>query len=417
MNNYSETSLANGLRVITNENLSSDVVTLSAWIRCGSRYESNGQLGYAHLLEHMLSKGTKNRPTSFAVHVDKDRYGASYNALTGSDYIYFVIQVTAKHVEKMFELLADIVLNPIFNPDTLTNEIKVVLEELSGAQEDHTTRSWIISTNKFFANHPLAHDPWGKAGDITKATSKQLIGYHSAFFIPNRAAIVVSGNLSHDETIILSQKYFGEWLSKSVGDKEDLHHHTLSDNYWFEKADINKTYIVLNYLTPDASRKREIAALNIIANYLNYGQSSLLSQELRNKKGLIYNLWVGNAVYSDAGRFAITTSTLDPEETIKILLEKIENLLEHFNEDILEEIKIQKISVDLRLNANQFNDISYLGHNFILYNRLVSLYEYIGEINKITYRDITEVASRYLTSANRFLFVLGPKDVKNRENS
>ena len=124
---YKETILANGLRVISNE-LDSPISTIDIWIKAGSRYEDKDQLGYAHILEHMLLKGTKTRPTSFDFRVAMDRVGAISNAMTYSEFSRFFVQVASDYQDLMFELLADALLNALVDPTVLENEKKVIIE-------------------------------------------------------------------------------------------------------------------------------------------------------------------------------------------------------------------------------------------------------------------------------------------------
>ncbi|MEK9183566.1 MAG: pitrilysin family protein, partial [Patescibacteria group bacterium] len=216
MKNYNESSLSNGLRIITSEDINSPIVTITVWVRAGSRYEQPHQLGYAHILEHMLLKGTKNRPTIFEISVEQNRVGAYSNANTGSEWINLIIQVATEHAEHMIELLSDMLQNPIFNECVLENEKKVILEEMYRAEHNPERLAIMINMRNLFSNHPLSHLPIGTVDTIKKATVQELKNFYNTHYHPSKAALVTVGNLSHEKATMLGEKYFGAW---NVGEK------------------------------------------------------------------------------------------------------------------------------------------------------------------------------------------------------
>lgn len=415
---YNQSSLENGLKIISSEKKDSNITTIELWIKAGSHYENKDQLGYAHFLEHMLSRGTKKRPDGFALNVERDGIGAYYSAITGTERVYFVIQFIHKYAESMMELLSDMIINPLLDPQIIENEKKIILEEFHRGKENKSRVIATLSAKEFFGDHPLSNnDVMGTTESIAGVNSEKLREYKDIFFIPSRSAIVTTGKISHEEAVSLSKKYFRDWLDCKNAFNIPITLNLLRKHYVYYKEDtIKQTYISLNYLTLGSIYQKEAAAFNLIAQYLRYGHSSLLIQELRNLRGLIYDISVSNVLYGDVGRFIIATSTTRPDETVKMVFELINNLPHSFSEDKLEEIKIQKINTLIRLNENILDEAATLGWGFVLYDRLVTPEEIASQIKQVTYNDIKNISKKYLVPQNSILVVLGPKNIADVAN-
>ncbi|MBI4919748.1 insulinase family protein [Candidatus Azambacteria bacterium] len=402
--------MPNGLSIITSENKNSEIVNISVWIRAGSRYETKEQRGYAHLLEHMLFKGTKKFPSSFKVNVNKDRVGALSNAFTGPERIYFFIQVARKHAEKMFELLADIILNPIIDAKVLETEKQVVIQEIKRVSDDYFKYLWKETYKKIFQNHPLAQDPLGEEESILKAKAENLREYHEKFFIPNRSAIIVTGNISHNKILKLTDRFFNNWKRgfefdnlKSPPGARDRRMHIEKNN--------SQSQLIFDFVCPAIGIK-EYSIFEIVKNYLSYGSSSILNQELRQKRGLVYNISSSISAHRDAFLFSIETSTTKPLKAIKVILENINNFEKNFDKKVFTELKDQTLNILARQMNDSLNELKFLGLFWNLHGKLITPKDYIGIIKKATYRNILDAKKKYLTEDNLFISTLGKSDFK-----
>mgnify|MGYP001576208482 CR=1 FL=1 len=411
-NRYNQSSLENGLKIISSERKDSDVTTMELWVKAGSSYENKDQLGYTHFLEHMLSRGTKKRPDSFALNLERDKIGAYYTAVTGTKRVCFIIQFMHQYAENMMELLSDMIINSTLDSAAVNNEKRTILEELHKSKESKNKIVAVLSAREFFGNHPLSNDVIGTIESIEDITSEKLREYKEIFFVPSRSAIITTGKITHEEAILLTKKYFGIWLDNKNTPNMPTTVNPLSRRYVYKEDNSKLTYISLNYRTMGSTDQKETAAFSIIGQYLGYGHSSLLRQELRNLRGLIYDMSVNHILYNgDIGRFIIATSTTKPEETVKVIFESMNNLSSSLNADKLEEIKTQKTNTLIQLSEDMLNEAATLGWGFILYNRLITIEEIISQINQVTHNDIKNISKKYLIPKNSFLVVLGPKDI------
>lgn len=405
MNIYNESILANGLRVITSENPSSELATISVWIKVGSRGEKEGEFGYVHILEHLLGKGTKKYPSALEFNKEKDRVGALSNALTGSERICAFIQVAKNYSEKMFELLADMTLHPLLDAKVLENEKQVIIQELYRVKENYVKRLWIESMSKAFENHPLAHPILGSEQTIFSATSEKLTEFHGKFFIPGNAAIVAVGGLTHQDVLKFAEKFFSQWQQKEPA-VDDLPPPQIKPGFIFIKAPTKQTYLAFNYIGRKITME-EIAAFNIVENYLGYGQSAFLLQELRHKRGFVYHISASNTLLRDANLFRLETSTTKPKETTEVILDIMGNFEKNFSEKIFKELKEQTLSVFLREISDPMKELFFLGSGWRLNGRLVSLSEMINKIKEVSYGDIIALKNSHLAKNNLLIAAIG----------
>ncbi|MEX2090708.1 MAG: pitrilysin family protein [Candidatus Paceibacterota bacterium] len=414
MNKYRESFLENGLRIITCENNSSTIVDIDVVVKAGFRYENDNQAGYAHILEHMLLKGTQKRPSAFDLSLDIDRKGGYYNAFTGGERVHYLVRIEKRYAEEAMEFLSDILFNSLIDPKTLENEKKVITEELHRSEADHSGFLWRLTLKNLFGEHPLNKSILGTEETTNKATPEKIREYHNDFYVPDRSAIIVNGDIEHDRIVALVKRYFGNWQpqlsSAQQIDTEKVG--ILNRNYYFHKRDVKQTFLRFNYLIPESTSVKNSTVLAILENYLDFGFTSLLKDELRTKRGLVYNISAFHRQFTDAGVFTISTSTTKPKEVVSVLKGTMNNLLDRFTQDLLEDIKKQSAGVFLRKLAEPSNLTDFLNNNYILYNKLITPEEYLAQVEKMKYKDIVEVVNKYFKDVNFLLTVLGPEDIQ-----
>lgn len=409
MNIYKESVLPNGLRIITSEDKNSDLATFAIFIKAGSRYEKADEFGYAHILEHMLLKGSKKYPSVLEISAARDRMGAMSNGSTNPERIYFFIQAAKNNLPKMFDILVDSVLYPLFDKKVLENEKAVIIQEINRSKDNFASMLWRTSNEKIFKGHSLGHDVLGSEESVTSTNRERLLNYYQKLFTSDRMAVVAIGGISHKVVLDFSKKFFnklqrGRPISKFGIPK--FHGGT-----FFQKAPSKQTFIVFKYAMPELTLK-ELTALGILSDYLGYGQSGLLKQELRHKSGLVYNVGSGIESYQDANIFYIDASTTRPEEAIAIIRQTIKNVEKTLNAKIVREMKEQATSVFLRMLANPTTELKILSGFWTLENRLVVPSEVIKLIKGVSREDIISAKRKYLKSENLLIATLGEKEVK-----
>lgn len=204
---FTEYELTNGLRVLLIPDRSRDRVTVNVTYLVGSRHEGNGEAGMAHLLEHMLFKGTPEHPDPFG---ELNAHGADFNGTTWFDRTNYYETVTSDHLEWAIAFEADRMVNcPITNSD-LSDEYSVVLNELEMGENDPEEVLSSRATSAAYLWHAYGNHPIGTRSDIEHVSADRLRQFYGTYYRPNNAVIVIAGDFDSDAVLGLVDKHFGE---------------------------------------------------------------------------------------------------------------------------------------------------------------------------------------------------------------
>lgn len=406
---YKESKLENGIAILTSEDLDSEVVSISVYILAGSRYERTSEFGFAHFLEHMLMKGTKKRPSIHELHVLLDRAGAYSNANTSEERIQFIIEVVRERFDDMFEIISDMILNSILDKTVLENEKKIILQEYDRAYDNPSRRVCIESENRIFKGHPLGHTPLGTKECINSATPETLKEFYKRTFLPQRMAVVVSGGVTHDAVVSNTQKYFG---SMKRGSEEGLDNRTtlsFQNGAAFEHVHSKQTQLVVSFPSSTISIEEE-AIMRLYLCFLRSGRTSLLPEELRHKRGLVYGVDGYRAANLDAWMVFFQTQSTKPEEVIPIIVDRVTNASKYFTKELFEAYKTQYINLDKRFKSRDASDGDFLSFFWINYGKMVKPDDIYEIVRNAKYEDALEIIGRLITPKNLFIMAAGEKE-------
>jgi len=211
-----EFTLDNGLKVIVREDHRAPLVVSQLWYKIGSSYETPGQTGLSHALEHMMFKGSKNLAPGEASRILRE-LGAEENAFTSDDYTAYYQVLARDRLGVAFELEADRMASLQIPPEEFTREIEVIKEERRMRTDDKPSS---LAYERFKAlAYPASgyHNPTiGWMADLQRMTDPQLRAWYQAWYVPNNATLVVVGDVSAEEVKTLAQRYFGSIPQRSV---------------------------------------------------------------------------------------------------------------------------------------------------------------------------------------------------------
>ena len=385
--------LKNGITLILDKN-SSKSVAVEVMFKVGSNFESRDMAGISHFLEHMLFEGTKNRKDSREIANEIEKYGGEFNAYTTGDRTAFFIKIINKKFEVALDILSDMAANPVFDKKIIEKEKLVVLKEINMVTDDSRLHQWILFNKILFEKHPAKNPAYGSIETVKKFDRNSVAQYYHSHYIPNNMVISVVGNVQNSKEKI--EKYFGNLkpgnLMKRPQVKEPLQKKIK------KFVEIKKTlnsYMVLGYKTiPRLDKDSYI--FDVIAAILGRGQSGWIFDEIRNKRGLAYQVGVNNEHETDYGVFAVYTS-LDKSNISKakeIILEQFRRL-EKLARNDLEEAKTY-IEGN---HALQMEDNFHSADNLAFWETIkdAKLADfYLKEIRKVTIDDVKNVAKKYL---------------------
>ncbi|XGV98951.1 MAG: M16 family metallopeptidase [Leptolyngbya sp. BL-A-14] len=414
-----KTVLDNGLTVLTKEVDTAPVVTVQVWYRVGSRNETPGINGIAHQLEHLMFKGTKDRPIQFGRFFSA--LGSESNAFTSYDETAYFGTVEQDKLKALLVLEADRMKNALIDEQQLTSEKRVVISELQGYENNPSYRLGRAVMKSAFPNSPYGLPVGGTKADVQKFTVQQVRDYYRKFYRPDNATLVIVGNFKTDQVLATVKETFGN-LTKGTGAIADPEKPKATPAASSAKAPIvlkePGSAALLNEVYPlPAVGHPDVPALQVMDYILTGGRSSRLYQALI-ESGLASEANGYAASLIGSGWYELSVTAAPGKE-----LSQIDTVLQKTLADLrdrpvtaeeLERAKAQfKASFALRnrditSQAQQLGDDQISTGDYQFSDRLQAA------IATVTPADVQRVAKTYLTPAKRTVGFFEPTQLNGK---
>ena len=416
--NVHEFKLANGMKVIVKEDHRAPVVVSQVWYRAGSMDEFNGTTGVAHVLEHMMFKGTKAVPAGeFSKQIAVA--GGRENAFTSRDNTAYFQQLQKSKLELSFKLEADRMRNLVITPKEFAKEIKVVMEERRLRTEDKP-QALVYETlmATAYQAHPYHHPIIGWMSDLEHMTADDARDWYRRWYAPNNAALVVVGDVKPQEVLKLAERYFGKIRPAALSqrkpqaepDQRGIKRVTV-------KAPAKLPYLAMGYHTPilrDPGNDREPYALEVLAGVLDGHASARLNQSLVREQQIAVSAGAGYDLISRGpsmfildGAPAEGKSVAELETAIREQIEKIKR--DGVTEEELQRVKAQVIAAQVYQRDSMFYQAMLIGEVETAGLPLNTLETRLEKLKAVTAGQVQEVARKYLVDDRLTVAVLDPQ--------
>lgn len=402
-----EETLQNGLTIYTDSISSHHSVSIKLWVKSGSAYEVESNNGIAHFLEHMAFKGTKNR-TAHQIAQEFDDLGGYFNACTGREYTIYYVKVLNDFAEKALEILSDIFLNSVFAEEELEREKLVILEEISQTEDDPGDIIFDRFFEAIYPNQSFGRPILGTRENVKSFDASTLRTFVDEHYFSENTMLIASGGISHEKIKSYAEKYLLD-LKCCVGKIPlEIPNYHCADIRQSKK--LEQTHVIFGFPSiPNHKEIRDVYTAKILSIILGGSMSSKLFQEVREKRGLAYNITSFNSISENTGIFGIYSST-DPKnlsELTKVIFDEINNLKSTIVDDEIKRAKQQiKSAVLMKMEANE-ERCSYIGSCMQYYNRYIEDDEIINVVDMITINDIKSVIDRIFLEKKLSVTVLG----------
>lgn len=411
-----EFQLSNGLKILIKENDSIPLVTFSIWYKVGSRNETNDLRGLAHFLEHMMFKGT-NKFKKGEISDVIQSVGGVFNAFTFSDGTAYYETVSPKYLEKMLEIESSRIKNSLLDKKELELEKNVVLSELEGNLNNPASLLDQKLRYEAYNQNPYKHPTIGYINDIKNITPEKMRDFYRAYYNPQNATIILTGDIKEKNALALINKYFGRIKNNKSKDLEIKLDklQTKEKRVTVKKAGSTKL-LEIAYHISDA-KSYDIYPLNIIEEILIKSKKSKLNKALI-EKGLVTEVSGGAEANIDPGLFYIVTS-LTPHtkhKTVeKIIIQEISNLIKNppSNKEITAAKNRIKASYLFNLDGT-YNQAINLGF-FEIINNWQQAVDWPDSIDKVTQKDVKDVLDKYFKNTNRTVGYFIPEFKKGQK--
>jgi predicted Zn-dependent peptidase len=406
---YTQT-LENGLQVVAipMEN-KTNVVSTDIYYKVGSRNEIMGKSGIAHMLEHLNFKSTDNMKAGEFDEIVKG-FGGVNNASTGFDYTHYFINSSSSNMDKSLSLFADMMENLALKDEEFQPERDVVTEERRWRTDNNPIGYLYFRLfNNLFLYHPYHWTPIGFMDDIRNWTIDDIKDFHSMFYQPKNAIIVVSGDINKEDVFASAKKYFSK--IKNTKEIRKVHMKEPAQDGKKEIIIHKKTQvemIAIAFHIPNYLHKDQVA-LSVLSEVLSSGKSSRLNSDLIDKKQLANSIYAYNMEQVDAGVYlfmAVCNGDVDANDVKKELLEHIEKIkTEEITKAELDKIKLNT-KYDFITSLESASDVSNLFGGYFAKGDITPLLEYEENLEKVTSKDLQEVAKKYFTQKNMTIVIL-----------
>lgn len=392
--------LSNGATVLLEKN-NSKSVAVQIMFKVGSNFETAKIAGISHYLEHMLFEGTTNRSSGREIANEIEQYGAEFNAYTTGDRTAYFIKIINKRFEKALEILSDMVHNPLFDKKIMEKEKNVVLKEINMYHDDPRQHQWTLFQKNVFAKHPAKEPTLGTAKTVKAISQKTLFSYFKKHYSSSNMIISISGNIKNPQALI--KKYFGKQRkTKVVRRKHVTESAPKKATTIKEKRNIKNSYIVLGYRTVPRLNK-DSYVLDVISSVLGRGQSGWMFEEIRNKRGLAYQVGLHLEHEADYGYFSVYAG-LDKSKIKRakeLIIEQFRKLDTLTKKELTEAKNYLEGNYTLSMEDNFHTADNHAYWETIKDAKLAD--SYLKNIKKATLSDVKRVAKKYLT--NNYTFV------------
>lgn len=408
---YRKTRLRNGLRVVTEHLPSVRSISIGVWIDVGSRYETDIEAGLSHLVEHLVFKGTRTRNAA-QIASALESVGGSLNAFTTREQTCFTARVLDEFLPQAVDVLADLTCRATFTQTNMNREKLVICEEIKESLDNPTDRIHDLFAEAYWGGHPLGQPIMGSLDSITGMTRRRLTKFVERNYRAGSIVIAASGSVSHDRLLRLVRSHFDlpHGKNQPCGPAERSRHKSVD----VVTEDIAQTQLCLGFPGLPYPDKRKMSTM-VLSAYLGGGMSSVLFQEIREKRGLAYSVYSYHDFYRDSGVFGcyLGTDAAHAPQACEIILKECRKVTrKRLTSRVIDQVKAQiKGHLTLGMEATS-SRMSRLGRLELMVGEYVSLSEALDAIDRVTPADVQEMAALIFDVPEVTLAALGAIDQK-----
>jgi len=401
--------MRNGLSVITSSMPHTRSVTICAFIKTGSRYETPSSSGISHLLEHMVFKGTKNFPNPRMISEGIEKVGGSMNASTDRELTIYWCKVPSDYLSAALAIIRDMLVEPLLLADDLDKEKSVVLEEIHMSLDDPSSKAELLLEELLWTGHPLGQSIAGSEESLNGIKLSELTDYWRLQYSPANTVLSIAGNVEVKSVLGEIEQLFGDWASTSHLPFEAFTSHQDSPAILLETKKTQQTQVCLAFHGVSVTDNQR-DAVNLLDTVLGDGMSSRLFVELRENKALTYDIHSYSNQLTDCGSFHIN-SGVDSKRlhhALSGIMAELKGIKQNITEDELTKAKtLQKGRMELRLEDSR-NVAIWLGGQQVSQGFIKSPEQIIDDMERVSLEEVMQSAQRIFNLENLNLVILGP---------
>ena len=412
---FEKATLDNGLRVVTCEIPHTRSVSISIFIGVGSRYEPAERAGISHFIEHMAFKGTRRRPTAEEISTTIEGTGGVINAGTEQEMTVYWCKVAQPDFPESLDLLIDMLRNSVLDSDAIENERMVVIEEFNMINDYPSHKVDALIDEMLWPDHPLGRDIGGTKESVGGITRDMLQDHIDRYYTPSNIVISIAGNVSHQDVVRQAEALCDAWYPSDQLDWAPVTHAQSAPQFRLEFRRTEQTQLAI--AVPGVSLQHpDRYALDLLSVILGEGMSSRLFVELRERRGLAYDIHSGVSHFLDCGAFVISAG-VDPKrvyDAVQTIMEQAGSLRDGVPQEELG--KAKRLSTGrLLLRMEDTRAVSaWMGSQELLLGEILDVDEAMEAVNAVSPDDVRKVANDVLVTEKLNMAVVGPSRGQRR---
>ena len=397
-------TLANGLRVVSETMERVETVSLGVWVGVGTRDEAPEVNGLAHFLEHMAFKGTKRR-SARDVAEEIEAVGGHLNAYTSRENTAFYAKVLKEDAALAVDVLADILQNSTFEEDELARERDVVLQEIGQANDTPDDIIFDHFQETAFPAQPIGRPVLGSAEIVRGLSRPMLFDYVAEKYQAPRMVLSAAGRIEHAALVELAEANFA---GLPVGDGAAPAPASYQGGDYREAKDLEQVHLVLGF--PGLPYGDEdYYALGVYSTLLGGGMSSRLFQEVREKRGLVYSIYSFSSSYRDGGLFGIYAGTGETEvaELVPVVCGEMRAVAEAVSDEEVRRARAQMKAGLLMSLESTGSRAEQLAQQMLIFGRPIPADEIIAHVDAVDAEAVQRVGAN-IAAGSVTCAALGP---------
>lgn len=406
--------LSNGITIVLENMDYLRSVSLGVWVRVGSANETKENNGIAHVIEHMLFKGTKNRSAKKLAD-DCAMLGGNLNAYTSKECTSFYMTTLDYHINNAVELLSDMLCNSLISEEDLEKEKGVIIEEIDMYDDSPDDLVHELLQKEVWKHHPLGYIISGTKQNVESFKRADIIDFMNQYYVADNMVISIAGHFDEDGVMDNLEKYFGQ--IKNSGKESDFTSPKFHQTFVTRTKDIEQIHMNLAF-DAVSSRSEEKYIMSIVNSIFGGSDSSVLFQKVREELGLAYSVFSYASPYNKAGLFQIDV-TLNPVNASKVF-KTIISIMEEFRRDGIREEELNQAKEQMNTefiigNESSRNRMNGNAKALLYHERLESISEIMEQVNKITVEQANAFIRKYFTTNCFSMCLIGNLDKTSKE--
>ncbi len=399
------TILPNGLRIVSEAMPGLLSASVGIWVTAGGRHERPEQNGIAHFLEHMAFKGTKRR-SALRIAEEIEDVGGYINAYTSREMTAYYARVLQADVPLALDVLADIVLNPLFDKKEIEVERHVILQEIGQALDtpDDIIFDWLQEAA--YPDQAIGRTILGPAERVSSFGRADLKTFVTDHYRPERMIIAAAGAVDHAALVAQAEALFGQLKPKPAGRFEPARWQGAERR---EVKDLEQVHFAMGFRGP-AYRDADMHTAQVYATAVGGGMSSRLFQKIREERGLCYSIYAQAGAYDDTGMITIYAGTSAEEigDLCTLTMDELKRAADDLSEAEVARARAQLKAGLLMGLESPSGRAERMARYLAIWGRVPGLEEATAEVDAVTVAAVRDFAGRLTGGADAALALYGP---------